>query len=246
MSNLIYGFHSVTNYVKNNPGSIEQIYFDIKRKDKRQQELITLTVKHDIKTSMLSDSELNNLTGTTTHQGVAAKVKPLVKLTLNQILESLKNKTAAQILILDGITDPQNLGAIIRSAECFGVDAIILPKDNSANTDNAVVAKASSGAINNLPIITVNNISQAMETLKEHEFWIAGTCLSPNSINLFDFKFSGKLAWVMGNEGSGIRRLVQENCDYLIKIPLQGNTQSLNVSVATGIVLAYANYMQDK
>ncbi|MBP9742361.1 MAG: RNA methyltransferase, partial [Burkholderiales bacterium] len=139
-----------------------------------------------------------------------------------------------------------NLGAIIRTAECFGVDAIILPKNNSANINNAIVAKVSSGAINNLAIITVNNLAQAMEELKDHGFWIAGTGLAKDAINLFEFKFDGKLAWVMGNEGSGMRRLVQEHCDYVVTIPLLGNTQSLNVAVATGIVLAYANFMQIK
>ncbi len=246
MSNLIYGFHSITNYIKNNPSLVVQIYVDNSRKDKRQQDLTALAAAHKIKTSLISYNELNNLTHVSTHQGVAAEVKQLVKPTLNQVMSDLKDRTSAQILILDGITDPQNLGAIIRTAECFGVDAIILPKDNSANTDNAIVAKTAAGAINNLSIISVNNVSQAMETLKENEFWIAGTGLDKTATNLFEFKFQGKLAWVMGNEGNGMRRLTQENCDYIIKIPLKGITQSLNVSVATGIVLAYANYMQGK
>ncbi|HMT02493.1 MAG TPA: 23S rRNA (guanosine(2251)-2'-O)-methyltransferase RlmB [Burkholderiales bacterium] len=144
------------------------------------------------------------------------------------------------------MTDPQNLGAIIRTADCFNVDAIILPKNNSANVDNAIVSKTSSGAINFIPIITVNNISQTIENLKKNDFWIAGTSLSPNSINLFNFKPQSKLVWVMGSESTGMRRLTTESCDYLVTIPTSGTTQSLNVSVATGIVLAYTRFMHQK
>lgn len=245
MSKIIYGFHSVNNYIKMTPNLIEEIYIDQNRSDKRQQELNNLAGEFNIKIINKPVSELNTLVKSKTHQGVVAKVKPTTKPVLNEVLLELKDKTTAQILILDGITDPQNLGAIIRTAECFGVDAIIIPKDNSANVDNIAVAKTSSGAINNLPVITVNNLNQAMDTLKENEFWIAGTSLDKKSVNLLDFKFQGKIAWVMGSEGSGIRRLVMENCDYLVTIPLKGSTQSLNVSVATGVILAYTNFMQN-
>jgi 23S rRNA (guanosine2251-2'-O)-methyltransferase len=245
MSNIIYGFHSVSTYIKNTPNLVEEIYFDQNRRDKRLQELNNLAAQFGVSLINKSANELNALANGKTHQGIVAKVKQIVKLGLTQVLAELKDKQSAQILILDGITDPQNLGAIIRTAECFGVDAVILPKDNSAHTDNPIVAKTSSGAVNNLPIITVNNLNQAMDTLKEHEFWIAGTCLDQKSVNLFEFKFQGKLAWVMGSEGNGIRRLIMENCDYLVNIPLKGSTQSLNVSVATGIILAYTNYIEN-
>ncbi len=243
MSKIIYGFHSVSNYIKTTPNLVEEVYIDNNRQDKRQQELSNLANECNIKLVSKTVNELNTLVKSKIHQGVVAKVKPPTKMTLNEVISGLN--TTAQILILDGITDPQNLGAIIRTAECFGVDAIILPKDNSANIDNLSVAKTSSGAVNNVPVVTVNNLSQAMDTLKEHEFWIAGTCLDKKSVNLFEFKFQGKIAWVMGSEGSGIRRLVMENCDYLVTIPLKGTTQSLNVSVATGVVLAYASFMQN-
>ncbi len=243
MSKIIYGFHSVINYIKTAPNLLEEVYIDNTRQDKRQQELSNLANENNIKLTNKKVNELNSLVKNKTHQGVVAKVKPTAKVTLNEVVAGLK--ATAQILILDGITDPQNLGAIIRTAECFGVDAIILPRDNSANIDNLSVAKTSSGAVNNVPVVSVNNLNQAMDTLKEHEFWIAGTCLDKKSVNLFEFKFQGKIAWVMGSEGSGIRRLVMENCDYLVTIPLKGTTQSLNVSVATGVVLAYANFMQN-
>lgn len=245
MSSIIYGFHSVTSYLNAHPKQIEIIYLDNKRQDKRQQELLALVKLHDIITRFVTTKELDTLGNTDTHQGVVAIAKPKLQISIKEALASLEEKKNASILVLDGITDPQNLGAIIRTADCFGVNLIILPKNNSANTENPIVAKVSSGAINNLDIVTVNNISQTLELLKQHEFWIAGTALSKDSISLYDFKFKGRIAWVMGSEGTGMRRLVTEHCDYLITIPMKGQTQSLNVSVATGVVLAYTSFMQD-
>ncbi|MDQ5920947.1 MAG: rRNA (guanosine2251-2-O)-methyltransferase [Pseudomonadota bacterium] len=256
MSVLIYGFHSINSYIKpkNNSNkdikqdnssasfnSIEIVYFDDNRQDIRQQQLLNQVRELGIPVSMVTTEELNKLTKVKTHQGVAAKVKrvDLGAYTLKDVLLQIQDKDNARVLILDGITDPHNLGAIIRSCDCFGIDAVILPKNNSANVDSPIVVKTSSGAVNNIPIITVNNLSRAMEDLKDNGFWIAGTGLGEGCINLFEFKFSGKLAWVMGSEGSGMRRLVREHCDYLVTIPMLGNTQSLNVSVAAGIVLAH-------
>ncbi len=244
MHNLIYGFHSIISSIRAKPQSLETIYIDSKRQDKRAQELINLASLHKIKIKMASSSELSSLSSTDSHQGVIATIKTKTMPTLKDLINELEAKANATILVLDGITDPHNLGAIIRTADCFGVDAIILPKNNSANIDNPVVAKVSSGAINNISVITVNNISQTLDTLKQHQFWIAGTALDPIAVNLYEFKPSNKMVWVMGNEGTGIRRLVTEHCDYLVTIPMLGKTQSLNVSVATGIVLSYINFTQ--
>jgi 23S rRNA (guanosine2251-2'-O)-methyltransferase len=196
---------------------------------------------HNIKFKYVTD--LDRLTGSDKHQGVAAVINAkTTRLDFKQLLKNLDARDDGIILILDGITDVHNFGAIIRSADCFGVYAIIVPKNNSANIDNPLVAKASSGAVNTTTVITVNNLSQAIDQLKQHDFWIAGTALSPNATNLFDFKCNKKIAWVLGNEGSGMRRLVSENCDYLVTIPMQGVTGSLNVSVAAGVVLAYTRF----
>ena len=243
-SKLIYGFHSVISSINANPQQIEIIYVDNKRRDKRQEQLTTLAQLHNITLINVTTIELEHLVKIKSHQGVAAKIAITAKVqpNLKEFLATLDNKVQAQILILDGITDPHNLGAILRTADCFGVDAIILPKNNSANIDNPVVAKTSSGAISNLVIIHVNNIAQTIEILKEHQFWIAGTSIGDRAQSLFEFKCTGKLAWVVGNEGSGMRHLVAENCDYLLTIPTTGKTESLNVSVATGIILAYINF----
>ncbi len=246
MTNIIYGFHSITTLIINEATAVKIIYLDHKRKDKRQQEIITLAKQNNIKIELLNDGELTKLIGSDKHQGIIAKINKPQKQSLDQILSTINTKKNPLILILDGITDPQNLGAIIRTAYCFNVEAIILPKNNSANVDNSIVAKTSSGAINFIPIITVNNISQTIEKLKENDFWIAGTSLSTNSTSLFSFKPQSKLVWVMGSESTGMRRLTTESCDYLVTIPISGTTQSLNVSVATGIVLAYTRFIQQK
>ena len=250
--NHIYGFHSINAYLEQNSTNVEVIYIDQKRKDrkdKRISELISNAQKHQVFIKPVAYEELDKLCNNQQHQGVVAKITNIINLnnkinTLNDILHRTQDKKDATILILDGITDPHNLGAIIRTADCFGVDAIILPQNNSANINNAVVAKTSSGAIQHVPIITVTNLSRTIQTLKQHDFWIFGTSLTTDSISLTDFTHKGKTVWVMGNEGTGLRRLVTENCDYLVTIPMYGNTQSLNVSVATGVILSYTKFIK--
>lgn len=248
-SELIYGFHSVAPLLWQNPQQIATIYLEDKRRDKRAQEILQLAQEHAINLEMVSAQQLDRLCGHNKHQGVAAQLNDelsSVKQTnLKQLLAELNERDSATIVVLDGITDPHNLGAIIRSCDCFGVAAVILPKDNSANI-NATVAKVSSGAINHIPVIVVNNLARTLDEIKEYGFWIAGTTLAERSVSLFDFKPDNKMVWVMGAEGEGIRRLVAESCDYLVSIPMFGNTQSLNVSVATGVVLSHARYLQVK
>ncbi|MCX8514567.1 MAG: hypothetical protein RL017_70 [Pseudomonadota bacterium] len=239
MANYIYGFHSLISFLKTNNKLVKHIYLEKNRQDRRLKELLALTTACNSNISYVTSDELYQLTKTHNHQGVAAEVVLPVQPTLKELLSTIQGTNSCQILILDGITDPQNFGAIIRSAECFGVKAIIIPKNNSANINNTTVFKASSGAVNYLPVITVNNLTQTIKTLKEHEFWVAGTSLASGSQSLYEFKFSGKLVWVMGSEGHGISHLVAENCDYLVNIPIIGKTQSLNVAVATGIILAH-------
>jgi 23S rRNA (guanosine2251-2'-O)-methyltransferase len=247
--NLISGFHSIINQIKINSSNISTIYIDNKRKDNRLSELVELCNNNQLTLEYVDSKKLDKIANNSNHQGIIAKLNGPVaqkSFSLDEMITEVNNKTNAIIMVLDGITDPHNLGAIIRTADCFGVDAIILPKDNSANINNITIAKTSSGAVYNIPIISVTNLNRALEKLKENEFWIAGTTLTESSISLFEFNFSGKLVWVLGNEGKGMRRLVQENCDFLVTIPMFGNTQSLNVSVASGIVLSYTRLMQHK
>lgn len=247
MSNIVYGFHSTMPLLWQHPESIEVIYLDSKRQDKRSQELINVAADAEVIVEIVSGSKLDKIAETNKHQGVIAVLKNEInkkEFNLKYILNDLSEKERSIIVVLDGITDPHNLGAIIRTCDCFGVDAIVVPKDNSASI-NSTVAKVSSGAINNVPVIVVNNIARALEEIKDQRYWIAGTTLADNSVDLFSFKPDDRMVWVMGSEGDGIRRLVAENCDYLVSIPMYGNTQSLNVSVAAGVVLSYNRYTQN-
>lgn len=243
-NNLIYGFHSINSIIWQTPDAIEIIYLEKKRPVKRSQELITITEEKGISVELVSSKFLDKLCGSLHHQGVAASLKPNLanQFSLKDFLLKNTELEYSIIVVLDGITDPHNLGAIIRSCECFGVSAVIIPKDNSAGI-NATVAKVSSGAINQIPVIVVNNLARSLDEIKNSGYWIAGTTLTTDSVNLFEFKPDKRIVWVMGSEDSGIRRLVQESCDYLVSIPMYGNTQSLNVSVAAGVVLSYTKYI---
>lgn len=235
---IIYGIHSITSYLEYDPKQIIALYCSSKQLNRRQQQIVNLATTQSISIYYIDESQLASKASSTHHQGVVAEINVKAQLSLEQFLNTATIHQKELILLLDGITDPQNLGTILRTAEYFALTTVILPKHNSANIDNATVSKAASGAINHLNVITVNNLNNAIKLLKKHDFWLAGTNLGDDSINLADFKFSGRLGLIMGNEHSGIRHLIAEHCDYLLKIPQYGKTQSLNVAVATGIVLA--------
>lgn len=248
-NSFIFGFHSINPLIWQQPETIEVLYLDNKRHDKRAAELIKVAQEKNISVELVSNRYLDNLIKSNKHQGVIAKLTEEVSktktYTLKGILSDLADKIISTIVVLDGVTDPHNFGAIIRTCDCFGVDAVIIPKDNSVGV-NATVAKVSSGAINNVPVVVVNNVVTALEEMQEVGYWIAGTTLHETSVNLFEFKPDNKMVWVMGSEGSGLRRLVAETCDHLVSIPMFGNTQSLNVSVASGVVLSYSKYREIK
>jgi 23S rRNA (guanosine2251-2'-O)-methyltransferase len=179
------------------------------------------------------DSRLAQLAGHDRHQGVVAIVdSAMPHTTLDDILESPSEPPL--LLVLDGVTDPHNLGACLRSADAFGVQAVVVPKDRAVGV-NATVAKAASGAADTIPVITVTNLARALRDLKSRGVWIVGADAGGES--LFDADLTGALAWVLGAEGSGLRRLTRESCDRIVGVPLQGAVESLNVSVAAGICL---------
>jgi 23S rRNA (guanosine2251-2'-O)-methyltransferase len=242
---IIYGFHAVNAYILNGDiNLIKALYLSNKRNDNRINELIDTCNKKQIN-YLLQEQKFLNKFCNENHQGVILILNELKinKIKINDLNKLTKNSI---IIILDGITDPHNLGAILRSSECFGVNAIVVPKDNSANVSNEIIAKVSCGAIYNVPILEVTNLSRTIDDLKDLGYWIFGTTLGENTISLYDLEYNNKIAIVFGNEGKGIRRLIKDNCDYLLKIPLLGSTQSLNVSVAAGIVLSHLNYIFTK
>ena len=180
--------------------------------------------------------KLNEMAESDNHQGVIAIVPPFDYAEIEDILELAKDrKEAPFILILDGIEDPHNLGAIIRTAETAGVHGIIIPK-RRACTVNSTVTKVSVGAVEHMKIARVNNINDTIKTLKENGVWVCGTDIETNTI-YYNQDLKGPLAIVIGSEGFGISRLVKENCDFLVKIPMKGKITSLNASVSTGIIV---------
>ena len=174
------------------------------------------------------------MAGTEHHQGVVAIVDAATRRTSRSTKSSTSRRKPPLLLVLDGVTDPHNLGACLRSADAFGAHAVIVPKDRAVGV-NATVAKAASGAADTVPVITVTNLARALRDLKDRGVWILGADAGGES--LFDADITGPVAWVLGAEGSGLRRLTRELCDRIVGIPLAGAVESLNVSVAAGICL---------
>jgi 23S rRNA (guanosine2251-2'-O)-methyltransferase len=233
-SKMIFGFHAVTARLRHEASSVEEIYIDAERHDRRMQELLRAAKTSGVRIIHADDQRLSNMVGTRRHQGVVAKAGELsLARNLDELLDIVEGPPL--LLILDGITDPHNLGACMRVADGAGAHAIIAPKDRAVGL-NATAAKVASGAAHTVPYITVTNLARTMRELKEREIWIIGTDDDAEK-SLYDGDFSGPTALVMGSEGEGMRRLTRENCDILVNIPMFGSVESLNVSVASGVCL---------
>ncbi len=231
---MIYGFHAIESLIKKNPEDINKIWIDEKRKDKRVQSILKLIKENKIKHEQADRNTLNEKSKTEKNQGIVAECVSTENLEKVDLTELVK-KEDVFILILDSIQDPHNFGAILRSANAAGIDAVIIPK-NKAVGITPVVRKIASGGAENTPIIQVTNISQTIKTLKENGIWCIGAAGEAKN-DIYNTDFKGKTAIVMGSEGPGIKRLIKENCDFLTKIPMKGVVESLNVSVATGVIL---------
>jgi len=237
-STLIFGLHAVEAALKRDPRNVEQLYCDDKRKDKRLNELVRLAQNQGVRPEWLSRAELDAmLTDGARHQGVAARVHGVAERNesfLEQLLVELKRPPF--LLVLDGVTDPHNLGACLRSADAAGVDAVIVPRDRACGL-TPIVRKVASGAAEAVPFIQVTNLARTLKTLQDAGIWVVGAALEEGAVSLYEARLDGALAMVLGAEGKGMRRLTRENCDQLVYIPMHGSVQSLNVSVATGICL---------
>jgi len=231
---IIFGFHAVGARLRTRPQSVREIYVDAKRDDKRMLALQENARAKELRVMSVDGKRLDGMCGTTRHQGVVAMVEPTeLPQFVDDVLESLT--VPPLLLILDGVTDPHNLGACLRVADAAGAHAVIAPKDRSVGL-TAAAMKVASGAAESVPYITVTNLARTLRDLKERNIWIAGAD-EGGSISLFDARFSGALAWVLGAEGEGLRRLTRENCDIIVNIPMFGAVESLNVSVASGVCL---------
>ncbi len=232
--NIIIGRKPVLEAI-NSEENIEQVYILYGQIGRIIEVIRIASKKRGIKCNEIPLKRFKVFTSSQNSQGVIALKSAQKNFSLEEIIQSSKRSEYPLIIILDSIQDPHNTGAILRTAECSGADGIIVTRHNSAPI-NATVAKVSAGATEHLKIAVVNNLSQVLKILKENGFWIVGSSLK-NSRNYTEIDYKIPLAVIVGNEEKGIRKITSDNCDFLIKIPLKGKIQSLNVSVATGVLL---------
>lgn len=234
---ILFGFHAVQSRMRQQASSIKEILIDQERMDPRMQDLIKTAKREKVRVMEVDRVRLDGIAGKNgRHQGVIARMleSPMPYKDIHDILESELDEPPF-FLILDGVEDPHNLGACLRSADAMGVHAVIAPKDRAVGL-NATVRKVASGAAETIPFIAVTNLARTIRELKEAGVFIIGTTMDAPT-DLFSAKLDGPIAIVLGAEGKGIRHLTAQNCDDLITIPMFGSVESMNVSVATGICL---------
>ena len=230
----IFGFHTVLARLRADPKSVLEVFLDEARKDARAKDFAAQVERAKVRLMRVSASRLEGMAGGGRHQGVVARVAANTqKQTLEELLESLS--VPPLLLVLDGITDPHNLGACLRVANAAGAHAVIAPKDHAAGV-NATVSKVASGAAEITPYFMVTNLARTLADLKDRNIWIVGSDEKAEKA-LFNADIPSSIAWVLGAEGAGMRRLTRESCDLLVRIPMGGAVESLNVSVAAGICL---------
>jgi 23S rRNA (guanosine2251-2'-O)-methyltransferase len=233
-SRLIYGFHAVTAKLRHDPESVKEILFDAARQDARVRDLLKHAELQNVKVLAVDGKRLDGMATGGRHQGVIARIEGGRKAAhLDDVLDTLEEP--AFLLVLDGITDPRNLGACLRVADAAGVHAVIAPKDRAVGLTD-VAAKTACGAAESVPYVMVTNLARTLRELQEREIWVIGTAGEAES-DLYAAEWPKATAWVLGAEGEGMRRLTRENCDQLVKIPMHGSVESLNVSVAAGVCL---------
>ncbi len=229
----LFGFHAVTARLRQRPDAVHAVYVLAGRQDARMRDIALRAASASVAVHLVDGSRLDALAGHGRHQGVVAMVDDaLPHVTLDDVLDAPAEPPL--LLVLDGVTDPHNLGACLRSADAFGALAVIVPKDRAVGV-NATVAKAACGAADTVPVIAVTNLARALREMKERGVWLLGADAGGES--LFDADVAGPVAWVLGAEGAGLRRLTRESCDRIVGIPITGSVESLNVSVAAGICL---------
>ncbi|MCE2658233.1 MAG: 23S rRNA (guanosine(2251)-2'-O)-methyltransferase RlmB [Rubrivivax sp.] len=238
MLKLLYGFHAVTVRLKTAPASIVELHIDAQRRDGRMRSFVERAQEAGARVIDSDDERLQRLCGSTRHQGVVARVQPLPQRhSLDDILDDAHAAGAgpACVLALDGVTDPHNLGACLRSADATGVSAVIAPKDHAVGV-NATVAKVASGASETVPYLMVTNLARSLLELKERDITVVGFS-DDADVDLYSLDLRGPVALVMGAEGRGLRPVTRKACDVVASIPMVGAVESLNVSVASAVCL---------
>jgi 23S rRNA (guanosine2251-2'-O)-methyltransferase len=231
---MVFGFHAVTARLRQGAGSVGELYVDARRDDGRVRDLLALAASRGVEARRVEGARLDKMCPSRRHQGVVAVVEARPpSLGLEDLLDSIQGP--ALLLLLDGVTDPRNLGACLRVADGAGVHAVIAPKDHACPLNETAI-QTSSGAADSVPYVMVTNLARTIDTLQERGIFVIGTADgTPDTVYGIDIPAS--VAWVLGAEGVGLRRLTRERCDMLVSIPMLGQVSSLNVSVAAGIVL---------
>jgi 23S rRNA (guanosine2251-2'-O)-methyltransferase len=233
--NFVYGLHAVNAVLERAPERLLELWIAQPRDDVRARELRDRAQALGIRVQSAAGEALAKLVGDVAHQGAVAAVRPLRTWDERDLMDGLSQTADPLVLILDGVTDPHNLGACLRTADAAGAHAVLIPKDRAAAVDG-VVRKVAAGAAEFVPVASVTNLARAIDLLKERGIWVVGTDgEAPQTLYEADLK--RPLALVLGAEGTGMRRLTRERCDFVVRIPMAGQVESLNVSVAAGVAL---------
>ncbi|MBB4844047.1 23S rRNA (guanosine2251-2'-O)-methyltransferase [Paucibacter oligotrophus] len=231
---ILFGFHAVTVRLKTHPASISEIHVDASRRDQRMKQFIERVKSSGTKLVESDDDRLAKIAGSTRHQGVVARVQAVaLPHNFDDVMENIQGMP--MLLVLDGVTDPHNLGACLRVADGAGAQAVFAPKDHAVGL-NATVAKVASGAAETVPYVMVTNLARTLNELKEFDVWVVGTSDQAEK-SIYDLDLNRPVALVLGAEGDGLRQLTAKTCDELVRIPMAGAVESLNVSVAAGVCL---------
>jgi 23S rRNA (guanosine2251-2'-O)-methyltransferase len=234
--NFVYGLHAINAVLERAPERVLELWIAQPRDDARTRGLRERADSAGVRVQSVAGEVLVKLVGDVTHQGAVAAVRPLKAWVEHDLADALSQMLEDPLLlILDGVTDPHNLGACLRTAAAAGAQAVLIPKDRAAAVDG-VARKVAAGAAEFIPVVSVTNLARTIDMLKERGIWVVGTdAAAPQSLFAADLK--RPLALVLGAEGGGMRRLTREHCDFLVRIPLSGEMESLNVSVAAGVAL---------
>jgi 23S rRNA (guanosine2251-2'-O)-methyltransferase len=231
---VLIGFHAVAARLRAEPGSVIEILADERRHDARIEGVLAAAEANGVRVIRVPTRRLDGFYGGGRHQGIVARVRPRDEAEdLETLLDGLEEPPL--VLVLDGVTDPHNLGACLRVADAAGAHAVIAPKDRSAGL-SPTAAKVASGAAESVPFLAVTNLARTLDALKEREVWIVGAAQDAGE-DLYAAGLPDAVAWVLGSEGTGMRRLTRERCDRLVRIPMHGEVASLNVAVAAGLCL---------
>lgn len=230
----VFGLHAVQTLLNSTPSRVLKVLLAHDRSDHKLKKIRNMAERADIAVETVSRKQLDQWVEGN-HQGAIAECKPGATYDETFLFNIIESQTSALILVLDGVTDPHNLGACLRSADAAGVHAVVVPKDNAVGI-TPVVSKVACGAAETVPLVTVTNLSRTLQRLQQKGLWVAGAAGEASECYT-NVDFTGPSVIVMGAEGKGLRRLTRETCDYLVHIPMAGQVSSLNVSVATGVLL---------